>query len=352
MSQLARLQEFVAREVRYVALEHGASAVVPRRAGDTLESRYGDCKDKVTLLLALARGAGYQAWPVLVGSTRRDLERLRPPALGYFDHMIACVRAPDGAQHCFDPTVAEAGFAELPEGLHGAVALDLRDGVRAPRQLAAAPYAFEVRIEGRYALTCDGSIEETLERRFSGPLAMDLRGMLRALSERDRLRWAEDEYRRTASEAASPTFGFDALASPSLPLAIRSTWAFPPAAPFEASDRYEDLDPWLVSYARGMKSENRHHPYPMRGLHLRSRLAYELCEGFEVRASGAELDMRSEFGFLVRRYERQAGGVQVVTEVDIPRRTLEPSEIERFNRFVERSLEQTRIRFRVGRPLR
>jgi hypothetical protein len=54
LQQLERLQRFVAREVRYVALEHGPSAAVPRRAGDTLEHRYGDCKDKVMLLVALA----------------------------------------------------------------------------------------------------------------------------------------------------------------------------------------------------------------------------------------------------------------------------------------------------------
>jgi hypothetical protein len=348
LAQLASLQQLVAREVRYVALEHGASAVIPRRAAQTLESRYGDCKDKVALFLALARGAGFVAWPVLVATARRDLERMRPPALGYFDHMIACARSPAGAQLCIDPTVAEAGLGELPDPLHGAVALDLREGVGAPRTLDAAPYGFDIGIEVSNTIGCDGAVGETLERRFGGPAAMAVRGMLLNSSEGDRLRWAEDDYRRTANEAARPTFAFQTLSNPSIPFSIRSTWTFPPVSSLETSDHFAGLDPWLLAYARGLKSENRHHPYPMRGLRLRSRHSFEICDRYQAGWHGPELDMRSEFGFLTRRYQIAPGRVEVLTQLELPRRTLQPAEIERFNRFVERALEQTPIRFGIG----
>jgi hypothetical protein len=56
------------------------------------ETRYGDCKDKATLFIALARRLGVAAYPVLLSSTG-GVNRSMPSAF-QLDHMIAVVVRP------------------------------------------------------------------------------------------------------------------------------------------------------------------------------------------------------------------------------------------------------------------
>ena len=127
--RLRRIHRFVADEIRYVAFEHGTSAVVPHSAARTLSRRYGDCKDKVVLFLALARAADLDAFGVLVGTARKSIEGLLLPSWRYFDHMIACTRNA-AALTCFDLTDPHSKSGALPLMLQGAVALELEETPR------------------------------------------------------------------------------------------------------------------------------------------------------------------------------------------------------------------------------
>lgn len=82
----------VQQDVRYFGTEMGASSHRPSPPDVVLQQRYGDCKDKVQLLVALLGRMGIDATPVLVStSLRADVQRLRPTPLA-FDHVIARVR--------------------------------------------------------------------------------------------------------------------------------------------------------------------------------------------------------------------------------------------------------------------
>lgn len=88
-AQLLALLDFVQTQVRYFGTEIGASSHQPAPAAQVLAQRYGDCKDKVALLAALADAAGVQATPVLVSNgLRRDVQKMLPSPLA-FDHAIA-----------------------------------------------------------------------------------------------------------------------------------------------------------------------------------------------------------------------------------------------------------------------
>jgi hypothetical protein len=79
----------VALHVHYVGLEFGIGRYQPHPADDVLANEYGDCKDKHTLLAALLKAAGIEAWPVLI-SSRHYLDPATPsPA--QFDHVITLV---------------------------------------------------------------------------------------------------------------------------------------------------------------------------------------------------------------------------------------------------------------------
>lgn len=75
-------------QVRYVLLAMNQGALVPATADQTWQRRYGDCKAKTALLLALLHELNIEAEPVTVNSVAGDgLDRLLP-AISAFDHVL------------------------------------------------------------------------------------------------------------------------------------------------------------------------------------------------------------------------------------------------------------------------
>ena len=88
-----RLYDFVALNIRYVSISLGVGRYQPHAAADVLESGYGDCKDKHTLLAAMLKAVGIQSYPVLIDSSRKlDSDE---PSPAQFDHVITLARVGD-----------------------------------------------------------------------------------------------------------------------------------------------------------------------------------------------------------------------------------------------------------------
>ncbi len=93
----------VQEQVRYVFLAMNGGGYRPAPAEVTWQRRFGDCKGKTVLLLALLRELGIEAVPVLVSTDEGDGLDARLPAAGWFDHAI--VRASiDGRVYWLDGT--------------------------------------------------------------------------------------------------------------------------------------------------------------------------------------------------------------------------------------------------------
>jgi tetratricopeptide (TPR) repeat protein/transglutaminase-like putative cysteine protease len=75
-------------QVRYVALSMDDGGYVPADADATWSRRFGDCKGKTTLLLALLKGLGVDAQPVLASTQQGDGLDQRLPSAGAFDHVL------------------------------------------------------------------------------------------------------------------------------------------------------------------------------------------------------------------------------------------------------------------------
>lgn len=117
---LRAVHRWVAQDFRYVSLSLGIGGYQPRPPAAVLETQYGDCKDKATLFIALARRMGVRAYPVLLSqdaSAERDL-----PSTRQFDHMIAAIERPGGYLYV-DLTADLAPFGSLPPSEQGGFAL-------------------------------------------------------------------------------------------------------------------------------------------------------------------------------------------------------------------------------------
>lgn len=89
--------KLVQQDVRYIYIGLNGGNLTPASADETWQRRYGDCKGKTALLLALLTQLGIEAEPVLLNSSGQDDgfdQRLPMPAL--FDHVM--VRARIGGQ--------------------------------------------------------------------------------------------------------------------------------------------------------------------------------------------------------------------------------------------------------------
>ena len=82
--------KLVQEEVRYFGVELGDNTHKPHAPAVTWQRRYGDCKDKTQLLVALLRELGIDAVPALVSTSRGLANEL--PAASAFDHVIARAR--------------------------------------------------------------------------------------------------------------------------------------------------------------------------------------------------------------------------------------------------------------------
>ena len=74
--------------VRYVALSMGAGGYVPADPEVTWSRRFGDCKAKTAMLLALLGAMGIQAEPVAVSSAAGDGVDARLPLVALFNHVL------------------------------------------------------------------------------------------------------------------------------------------------------------------------------------------------------------------------------------------------------------------------
>lgn len=104
-SRLDVLAAFAAGQIRYLNVSFGIGRMQPRPAASVLANRFGDCKDKVALLVALASASGIEVRPALISSVRTELDDA-VPGPQQFDHMIAvAILGPDPADWLWvDPT--------------------------------------------------------------------------------------------------------------------------------------------------------------------------------------------------------------------------------------------------------
>lgn len=188
---LRAVHRWVSQDFRYVSLSLGIGGYLPRLPAEVLETRYGDCKDKATLFIALVRrmGGGLKAYPVLLSSTGGADSTL--PTISQFDHMIAAVDRPgdNGGRLYFDLTSELTPYGELPPDEEGSFALVVHDdGTFEPIVLPERPPSAnrsETQIVGE--LSKDGLFTGRYTEIKSGSLQYSLRSAYARVFSKDEL---------------------------------------------------------------------------------------------------------------------------------------------------------------------
>jgi len=133
--------------VRYTGIEFGEAKLVPQSPAEVLKRKYGDCKDKATMLVSMLRAAKIPAYLALLDMGPGQDVNSEMPGMGLFDHAIVYV--PGSQDLWIDATAEYTKPGDLPYGDQGREALIIRDGetslTRTPEMSSAANSLVETR---------------------------------------------------------------------------------------------------------------------------------------------------------------------------------------------------------------
>ena len=121
---LRRVVAALHKNVRYTGVEFGESSLVPQFPAETLKRKYGDCKDKATLLVTMLRALDIPANLALLLSGPGEDINTQLPGMGMFDHAIVYVPASATEPELWiDATAQYSRVGDLPRMDYGRWAL-------------------------------------------------------------------------------------------------------------------------------------------------------------------------------------------------------------------------------------
>src|SRR6185312_6419841 len=118
--KISAIQEFVLRSTHYVALEFGIYSYKPYPVTQVYARRFGDCKDKASLMIAMLHAVGIDAELALVRTRKLGDVSDHATTLAIFNHALAYVPK---YNMWLDGTAEYAGSRELPLDDQGAMAV-------------------------------------------------------------------------------------------------------------------------------------------------------------------------------------------------------------------------------------
>ncbi len=200
-TKLTRITEYIQKNIRYFIVLRGIGGMQAHPAAEIFRNRYGDCKDKTTLLISMLQVAGIHAYYVPVDSRRGVVDPLSPSLYG--DHMItaieipaatedkrlqAVVKAKDGRRFLiFDPTDERTPVGNLRADLQGSYGLlSAGDASQVIELPVLPPAASGTEMRGTFTLAADGTLTGAVDSSHFGPEGADLRLFLKYTDEKER----------------------------------------------------------------------------------------------------------------------------------------------------------------------
>jgi transglutaminase-like putative cysteine protease len=191
--KLKALTAFLQSEVRYVEIQIGIGGFQPHPAGDIFHARYGDCKDKATLLSSMLQQVGIKSSYVLIETHRGVVHPALPSA--DFNHAILAIELPgevkgDAYQSVvtaqrgqryliFDPTDEYTPVGELRSELQNTYALLVTDsGGELIHTPLLSPDTNLLTRTGHFTLSSDGTLGGDVLEDSTGDQASAERGNL------------------------------------------------------------------------------------------------------------------------------------------------------------------------------
>ncbi|HEV7521700.1 MAG TPA: DUF3857 domain-containing protein [Candidatus Angelobacter sp.] len=344
--KISAIQEFVLRNTHYVALEFGIYSYKPYPVTQIYARRFGDCKDKASLMIALLRAAGIEAEIALVRTRSLGDVVAEPASIALFNHAIVYVPK---YELWLDGTAEYAG-RELPLEDQGALALTVNLSGAAqirhiPMSRAADNYTKHV-IRGE--LSAQGVIQ------FSGSTTTrgeDAPGLRHDLAIREQ---QLDMFRRELAEVF-PSVQVDSVAVHGAEVLSSSVSVdFQGALNSIQAKRVVSLSSsWMPrSYVAALagsstRTQDLVLPSPWT---TEEEIHIALPEGAEVTSLPRDQNLNSAFGSLRLRYKKSTGEVIVQSHVQFEKARVSAQDYPAFRQFCAQAERSFRSEITLSLP--
>jgi hypothetical protein len=193
-TKLSRITDYIQKNIRYFIVARGIGGWQAHYASDIFRNRYGDCKDKTTLLISMLQAVGVRAYYLHVDSRRGIIDPEMPSLLG--NHMITAIELPDGEADprllarvkaangkmllIFDPTDEETPVGLIRAQLQDAWG-NLANGTDSQvlHMPVLPPDSAGLARNGSFTLTADGTLDGEINETFIGGDATNERWFLK-----------------------------------------------------------------------------------------------------------------------------------------------------------------------------
>jgi transglutaminase-like putative cysteine protease len=318
--KIQALYFWVARNIRYVetAFTGEKAGFKPASADQTLQRKYGVCRDKAELLVALLRSIGVDASNVLITSgVRRDVDI---PGI-QFNHAIVALREAGGGWRFLDPT-AEDSRQYLPysdQDKYALVCTDEGEDIRLTPLAPPADNRMDITLDT--VLGADGSLGAKVVMEPTGIYDLVFRQYLNSMPPARR-----EMFFSTVAGRIFPGATVTGLTLPDLDdLNAPVRMAFTLTARdqgvragdylvFTTPGQGGRLDLLLGSMLAGASSPRRRYPLALSAtVESRIRETVQLPAGYAVRSLPTDVDLR-ESGSALNRTCRPAAGALAYAE--------------------------------------
>jgi hypothetical protein len=235
-TKLSRITESIQKNIRYFVVSRGISGLQANHAADIFHNRYGDCKDKTTLLISMLQVAGINAYYVPVDTERGVVDPDDPSLVG--NHMITAIEIPSDVNDprlmaivkgsggkrylIFDPTNERTPVGNLPSYLQGGYGTLAAGADSQVIELPVlAPEANPNTRTGSFTLAPDGTLTGSVETIRSGSGGGEMRNMLKYSDEKERRESLETAVARDVPGAVLNSFQYVQPAELDKPIAVQ-----------------------------------------------------------------------------------------------------------------------------------
>lgn len=351
LEKIQVLAQWVQKQIRYVDIEIGIGGYQPHPAAETYKNRFGDCKDKATLFMAMLKVAGIESNYVLVHSAR-GLVRPETPTAMTFNHAIVAIRLPAdvpttslyalydhpkaGKLLIFDPTAVMTPLGDLPDILQQSYALLVLDnGGEIFRTPLLAPTVNRLVRLAKLSLSPEGNLNGQVEETRTGAVGSAARSSLLQAEVTNRAKSIESLLSRNLGSFQLTAAGTVQLDNPREPLYLRYSFSAPQYAKKSGPlmlvrPRVLGNKSWDIAEVKRL--------YPVEFDSTTMETDYfeiDLPAGFEVDELPDSVDAVYDFGEYHSKFEQAAGKLKysrryLIKQVVVPTERLD--DVKKFYR--------------------
>jgi len=343
--KIQAIHQFVLRNTHYVALEFGVYGYKPYAVSRVYARRFGDCKDKASLMIALLRASGIDADIALVRTRRLGDIGEQATSIAIFNHAVVYVPK---YNLWLDGTAEYAGSRELPLEDQGAMALTVgREGNAQLRRIPVTlPMENYTHRQMQARIQPDGKIAFTGSAYTRGEDAPGLRREYEvAERQRDSVRNRLAEVLPSVRVDTVQVYGANDLERD---VTVKFSGE---VEMFAGRPSLHLATSWMPrSYVQTLA------PLPSRGQDLllpapwttEEELHFALPAGARLDSVPQDKTLETSFGTAVLRYQRQGGELVVTTSVQFRKLRITPAEYRAFRDFCTQVESAFRAEIKVG----